>query len=154
MTEPTAFKLTYSTMFDPPPELHRHFEAALAAVKDVLGAERPMWIGGAEVLADAKFEVRSPINRDWHIGTFQQAEVAQVDAAVAAARHAFPGWAATPWRERVKLLRRAGQLIEERVYEIGAAVALEVGKNRMEALGGILGEISLRLAPKLYSLAP
>ena len=26
-------------------------------------------------------------------------------------------------------------LIEERVYEIAAALALEVGKNRMEALG-------------------
>jgi len=35
------------------------------------------------------------------------------------------------------VLRRAGQLIEERVYQIGAAVALEVGKNRMEALGEV-----------------
>ena len=25
-----AFKLTYSTMFDPPPALHERFEAALA----------------------------------------------------------------------------------------------------------------------------
>jgi len=137
MSEHAAFKLTYSTMFDPPPELHRHFEAALAAVKGELGAERPMWIGGAEVLAEGKFEVRSPINRDWRIGTFQRADRAQIDAAVAAARNAFPAWAATPWRERVKLLKRAAQLIEERVYEIGAAVALEVGKNRMESLGEV-----------------
>jgi 1-pyrroline-5-carboxylate dehydrogenase len=137
MTDATAFKLTYSTMFDPPPELHRHFETALAAVKAELGAERPMWIAGREALAEEKFEVRSPINGDWRIGTFQCASRAQVDAAVEAARSAFPGWAATPWRERVKLLRRAGQLIEERVYELGAAVALEVGKNRMEALGEV-----------------
>ncbi len=137
MTEATAFKLTYSTMFDPPPELHRRFEVALAEVKAKLGAEQPMWIGGGEILAEEKFEVRSPINRDWLVGTFQRADRAQVEAAVSAARSAFPGWAATPWRERVKLVRRAGQLIEERVYEIGAAIALEVGKNRMEALGEV-----------------
>jgi len=137
MTEATAFKLTYSTMFDPPPELHRHFEMALAEVKGKLGAERPMWIAGSEVLSEEKFEIRSPINRDWLVGTFQRASRKQADAAVAAAQSAFPDWAATPWRERVKMLRRAAQLIEERVYEIGAAVALEVGKNRMEALGEV-----------------
>jgi 1-pyrroline-5-carboxylate dehydrogenase len=35
----------------------------------------------------------------------------------------------------VALLRRAAALIEERVYELGAVLSLEVGKNRMEALG-------------------
>ena len=35
----------------------------------------------------------------------------------------------------LRLARRAAALIEERVYEIAAALALEVGKNRMEALG-------------------
>ena len=34
-----------------------------------------------------------------------------------------------------ELLRRVGRLIEERVYDIAAALTLEVGKNRMEALG-------------------
>ena len=33
------------------------------------------------------------------------------------------------------LLRRVGDLMEERVYDIAAALTLEVGKNRMEALG-------------------
>ena len=34
-------------------------------------------------------------------------------------------------------VRKAAALIEARVYEIGAAVALEVGKNRMESLGEV-----------------
>lgn len=137
MSEASAFKLTYATMFDPPPELHRRFEMALVEVKSKLGAEQPMWIAGKEVLAEEKFEVRSPINRDWRIGMFQSASRDQVDEAVSAARNVFPRWAGTPWRERVKLMRRAGQLIEERAYELGAAIALEVGKNRMEALGEV-----------------
>ena len=37
----------------------------------------------------------------------------------------------------MRLLRRVAQLIEERVYHIGAALTLEVGKNRMEALGEV-----------------
>jgi len=33
------------------------------------------------------------------------------------------------------MVRRVGDIMEQRVYEIAAALALEVGKNRMEALG-------------------
>jgi 1-pyrroline-5-carboxylate dehydrogenase len=132
-----TFRLTYSTMFDPPPALHERFEAALAKVKATLGRDHPMWIGGAARTAAHDFEVRSPIDRDWLVGRFPSGTADDAADALAGARAAFPGWAATPWRERVALLRRAAALIEERVYDIGAAVALEVGKNRMEALGEV-----------------
>ncbi len=56
---------------------------------------------------------------------------------MAAAQEAFPAWRAMPWAERNQLLLRVGELIEERVYEIGAAIAMEVGKNRLEALGEV-----------------
>ena len=131
------FKLTYSTMFDPPPELHQRFEQSLAKVKSVLGREHAMLIGGREHSSTGKFEVRSPIDRDWLLGVFQQGGADEVDTAVGAARAAYPSWAATAWQERVRLLRRAARLIEERVYDIGAVVALEVGKNRMESLGEV-----------------
>ena len=137
MSSANNFKLTYSTMFDPPAELHRRFDASLAKIKSGLGREHAMLIAGKERSSKDKFEVRSPINRDWLLGVFQQGGAAEVDAAVAAARAAYPAWAATPWQERVRLLRRAAQLIEERVYDLGAALALEVGKNRMESLGEV-----------------
>jgi len=54
---------------------------------------------------------------------------------MAAASEAFPAWRATPTAERARLVRRVGEIMEQRVYEIAAALALEVGKNRMEALG-------------------
>jgi acyl-CoA reductase-like NAD-dependent aldehyde dehydrogenase len=137
MSTTSNFKLTYSTMFDPPAELHQRFDRALANIKADLGREHAMHIGGEERSSKDKFEVRSPINRDWLLGVFQQGSADDVDAAVAAARAAWPAWAATPWQERVRLLRRTAHLIEERVYDIGAAVALEVGKNRMESLGEV-----------------
>ncbi len=136
MTE-TAFRLTYSTMFDPPPQLHERFEAALAQVRARLGRDYPQWIAGRPRAGEHRFEVRSPIDRSWLLGRFVRGTPQDAANAVAAAAGAFRGWADTPWRERVRLLRRVAALIEQRVYEIGAAVALEVGKNRMESLGEV-----------------
>lgn len=138
MADSAQFKLTYSTMFNPPPELHAQFDAALQAFRrDAMGRDWPMWIGGQPVAGSNFVECRSPINQDWLIGRFADAGADEVDRAVRAAHAAWPAWAATPWRERVALLRRAARLIEERVYAISAAVALEVGKNRMESIGEV-----------------
>ena len=52
-----------------------------------------------------------------------------------AAHAAYPAWRALPVAERAALLRKAGDLMQQRVYDIAAALTLEVGKNRMEALG-------------------
>jgi acyl-CoA reductase-like NAD-dependent aldehyde dehydrogenase len=132
-----GYKLTYSTMFDPPAALHERFEAALAHARGRLGGEYPMWIAGEARAAASAFEVRSPIDQDWLLGTFARGDAKAVADAVLASRRAFRAWAATPWPERVERVRRAAVLIEERVYDIAAVVALEVGKNRMESLGEV-----------------
>ena len=131
------FKLTYATMFNPPDELHTGFEKAVEHLKKNLGAEYGMLINGKDVFADEKFEDHSPINTDWVLAVIQKGDASHADQAVAAARAAFPKWSRTPWRERVKLVRRAASLIEERIFNLGAAMTLEVGKNRMEALGDV-----------------
>ncbi len=128
-----SFKLTYSTMFDPPEELHRRFEEALAQVRSGLGARHRMHIGGQDVDGPATIEKRSPIDGAL-LGHFAAADAAQVGAAVAAADAAFAAWRRTPAPERIRLARRAAALIEERVYHISAALCLEVGKNRLEAI--------------------
>ena len=132
-----GFRLTYATMFDPPAHLHDQFEKALAGVKGSLGREYPMWIGGKERGGAERFEDRSPINTTWILGTFAKGTAQDAADALAAARAAFPVWSRTRWQDRVRLLRKAVALIEKRVYEIAAALALEVGKNRMEALGDV-----------------
>jgi len=135
MTE--TFKLTYATMFNPPEELHTRFEEALGKVKAGLGKEYGMLIGGADRFADEKFEDRSPVNTDMVLGVFQKGTAKDANDALAAARKAFPVWSSTPWQERVALLRKAADLIDKRTFEIGAAMAYEVGKNRMESLGDV-----------------
>jgi len=132
-----SFKLTYSTMFDPPAQMHQRFEAALEQVRGSLGARHGMYIDGVDVFGDAWISSCSPASAELVLGHFAEASEDDVGRAVAAARKAFPGWSALPVGERLALLRRAAALIEERVYHIGAAVSLEVGKNRMEALGEV-----------------
>jgi len=132
-----SFKLTYATMFNPPPEMHERFDTALAQVKAKLGIEYGMIINNQDVYADEKFEDRSPANTDVVLAVMQKGSERHAQAALAAARAAFPGWSRTPWQERVALLRRAADLIDERIFVLGAAMALEVGKNRMEALGDV-----------------
>jgi 1-pyrroline-5-carboxylate dehydrogenase len=131
------FKLTYATMFNPPEELHTRFERALAKVKREMGQEHRMIIGGKEVRARDKFQDRSPVNQDWVLGIFQKGGVEHARQALAAARKAFPVWSGMHWKERIRLMRKAAELIDKRIYALGAVTSLEVGKNRLESLGDV-----------------
>lgn len=131
------FKLSYATMFDPPEELHQKYESALQKVKAGFGAEHAMLINGRQVFSREKFEDRSPINTDWVLAVMQKGNIVHAQSAVDAARIAFPVWSHTPWQERLKILRKAAALIEERIYTLSAAMSLEMGKNRMESLAEV-----------------
>ena len=137
MTNDNSFKLTYATMFNPPEELHQRFDEALVKLKANLGKEHAMMINGKDVLSKDKFENRFPASTDLLLGIFQKGSADDAAAALAAARKAFPGWSHTPWQERVALIRKAAAIMDERIYEMGAVMAMEVGKNRMEALGDV-----------------
>jgi 1-pyrroline-5-carboxylate dehydrogenase len=137
MTDPGGFRLTYSTMFDPPASLHERFEAALGQARTMIGAEHAMDIAGQPVTAGQCFEAHSPIDHELLLGRFQSGTAEHAGRAVRAASAAFPGWSHTPWRERVAILRRAAALIEERVWTLAACLSIEVGKNRMESLGEV-----------------
>ncbi len=137
MSADGAFKLTYSTMFQPPEELHTRFDQALTDVRARLGAEHAMMINGQDRLAAEKFEDRSPANTDLVLGIFQKGSAQDATDALAAARRAFPLWSHMPWQERVALLRKAADIMDRRIFEMGVIVSMEVGKNRMEALGDV-----------------
>ncbi len=130
-----SFRLTYATMFDPPDVLHERFDAALASMRARLGARHALFLDGADVPSSQYVARPSPIDRDLVLGEFAVASHSDAERAMRVARTAFPAWRATPVAERVRLMRRVADLMEERVYEIAAALVLEVGKNRMEALG-------------------
>ncbi len=51
-----AFQLTYSTMFDPPEELHARFETALTETRAGLGESHALHVDGADVRAAQSYE--------------------------------------------------------------------------------------------------
>lgn len=130
-------KVTYSTLGSPDPLLHKYFEADVAELKNKLGKGYKMLINGEWVGGDGSFENRSPINTDWLLGVFARASAEHVDQAAAAAKAAFPAWRDRPWAERCALLNGVADLISERLFEISAAVSMEIGKNRLEAIGDV-----------------
>ncbi len=132
-----AFKLTYATMYNLPEEFHKSFDGTVAKLKKNLGKEYPMFINGQDVFANEKYDDHSPINTDWVLAKMQKGNATHAQQAIAAARAAFPGWSHTPWQQRVKIVRKAASIIEKRILELGAAMSLEVGKSRMEALGDV-----------------
>ena len=131
----SSFKLTYATMFNPPEELHTRFEETLKRMRGELGKQHGMFIGGKEHFSAEKFNNTSPADTDVILGIFQKGTSQDAHDALTAARKAFPGWSHTGWQDRVALVRKAAELMDQRIYEFGVVMALEVGKNRMEALG-------------------
>jgi 1-pyrroline-5-carboxylate dehydrogenase len=130
-------KITYATLRADNEELHQQFEAAVKRTEAGLGARHLNYIDGEWRDGSGDNELRSPIDRDIVVGTFAVGTQRDVDEAVRVARRAQPGWAATPWRERLEILRRAAELISDRLMDYSALMAFEVGKNRIEALGEV-----------------
>jgi 1-pyrroline-5-carboxylate dehydrogenase len=137
MTADSSFRLTYSTMFNPPEELHTRYAEALAAVKTQLGKEHGLLINGKDHFSTEKFENHSPTDTRQVLGIFQKGSAADAQLALEAAHNAFPAWSHTPWQERVRLVRKAAEIMDSRTFEMSVIVSLEVGKNRMEALGDV-----------------
>ena len=86
------------------------------------------------------------------VGTAPNATVADAEAAAAAARQAWPGWAATPPEERLALMARAGKAIAARAEDLLPLVIAETGATA--AVGSTLQvPIAVRRFER-YSLDP
>lgn len=65
--------------------------------------------------------------------TAPAADAAQLEAAVSAARRAFPAWAATSWNTRRDCLVRFAQAIEDEAERLAHLLVMEQGKPLAEA---------------------
>ncbi len=71
---------------------------------------------------------------------------AQVDAAIAAARRAFPAWARTLFDERQALVERFREVLERHREALATAIAQETGKPLWEArteVGAMIGKVAI-----------
>jgi malonate-semialdehyde dehydrogenase (acetylating)/methylmalonate-semialdehyde dehydrogenase len=65
------------------------------------------------------------------------ASEAEVDAAVSAARAAFPAWAATPALKRARVLFKFKEIVEQRRAQLAQIIAAEHGKLVSDAAGEV-----------------
>jgi malonate-semialdehyde dehydrogenase (acetylating) / methylmalonate-semialdehyde dehydrogenase len=90
----------------------------------------------AASLGGSQREVLSPYTGTL-VGRVELSSAADVDAAVAGARAAFPAWRAMPIKERSRPLFRFRELLLAHIDELANSAALEAGKTRAEARAGL-----------------
>jgi 5-carboxymethyl-2-hydroxymuconic-semialdehyde dehydrogenase len=85
-------------------------------------------INGKSVASASYFETINPATQEVLAEVASGGE-AEVNAAVAAAKAAFPGWAATPAPQRARLMRKLGELIAAHVPEIAQMETNDCGQT-------------------------
>ncbi len=108
-------------------------EQALAQVRARLGREHDLIIGGERIRCDRKLKSFNPSKPSEVVGVFQKATEPLVHKAVTAAEAAYQTWSQRTAEERVSLLLRLSQIMQERRLELAAWMVFEVGKSWVEA---------------------
>jgi acyl-CoA reductase-like NAD-dependent aldehyde dehydrogenase len=92
-------------------------------------------IAGQWVAGNAYTRNINPSNLADVIGEYAQADGAQLEAAVRAAREAFPAWSVSNIQMRADALDRIGNEVLARKEELGELLSREEGKTRAEGIG-------------------
>ncbi|PRO67189.1 L-glutamate gamma-semialdehyde dehydrogenase [Alkalicoccus urumqiensis] len=114
-------------------ENQKDFLAALEVVKADIGKDYPLIIDGKEVMSGEWLPSINPAKTSETIGRVAKAGTAEIDAAFAAAKKAFPAWSKTSPTARAELLFRAAAIMRRRKHELSATVVKEAGKPWVEA---------------------
>jgi 1-pyrroline-5-carboxylate dehydrogenase len=137
-------RVTYSNTGEDFSGVHAYLDTIISdAAARLLGNIRPGLIAGQDRTDGLMVTARSPIDYSIHLGELPQADEGTVNDAVDAARSAYPSWRAMGWPRRVEALRAAGDILEERKWDLSLACLIEVGKSRLEAVGEVEEAIDL-----------
>lgn len=105
---------------------------------DVVPGFIAMTIGGIAADAHGRIEVRNPANGKL-LATAPDAGAPELDAAVEAARLAFPNWSGKSWAERQAFVSRIGDTILANAEELIRLLTSEQGKPMEQARSEVVG---------------
>ncbi|MFY9511155.1 MAG: aldehyde dehydrogenase family protein [Rubrivivax sp.] len=91
------------------------------------------WVDGVTASANI-----NPSDTRDVVGDYAQGDAAQAQAAIGAARAAFPAWSVSTPQQRFDILDKAGSEILARRDELGDLLAREEGKTLPEAVGEVV----------------
>jgi acyl-CoA reductase-like NAD-dependent aldehyde dehydrogenase len=106
-----------------------------APKRDELAESVPMIIGGKRVSARSNFSVINPATGA-AFANVAAGDVSHLEAAVAAARDAFPTWSGVADTERQRLLHAIGDMLQRNMPELMELVTRESGKP-LKGLNGV-----------------
>ena len=130
-------RITYATM-KITAEDDRAYDSAVEKVRGQLGTRFAMYVNGEKWVGTGEEAPHaSPVNTRLVVSYFPKGKREDAKAAIDAARGAYQKWSATAYKDRVRVLRKAADLIVERRFELSAWMAFEVGKNRAESLAEV-----------------
>lgn len=132
-----AFKITYSMTPEDMAEIDRHFDAAVADVRGRFGQCYPAFMGFQPIEGEGVIENRSPADTRVLLSVHEKTPLNKIDAIMRTATECQMAWWKRPHGERAELLRRVAAQFQQRQFEFAAIMAMEVGKNRLEALGEV-----------------
>jgi acyl-CoA reductase-like NAD-dependent aldehyde dehydrogenase len=89
------------------------------------------------------YENRNPANTDELVGLFVSSNSEDVDAAVDAAKKAYPKWSLTPAPKRAEILFRAAELLVQHKEEFSKDMTREMGKVLAETRGDVQEAIDM-----------
>ncbi len=105
------------------------FVDAIAKVRAVNGRTLPLYINGKDVTTAETLPTTNPADTSECLAMVCQAGREEIDAALAAAQAAFPGWRDTSPADRALFMHRAADIARRRIFELSAVQVLEVGKQ-------------------------
>ena len=113
-----------------------------------------MLVGGELVDGASSFDVINPATGE-SFAQCPKADAALIDRAVAAAKQAFPAWAARPIEERAALIGQISDALEARAGEFASLLTSEQGKPLDQAMYEVMGSVftlrafaEMRIDPK------
>ncbi|WP_327692133.1 MULTISPECIES: aldehyde dehydrogenase [unclassified Streptomyces] len=99
------------------------------------------WIGGERVAATQTFEDVSPIDGST-IGDISRGTAMEAAAAVAAAKAAFPAWAATSRAERARILHAIADGVEKRIEALAIVETIDNGALLRSHRRGVMPRVA------------
>ena len=114
-------------------DLRKKQASAIAVLRETLGREYPIVIGGERIIAPQKFSSFNPSRSAEVVGVFQKGDADIAGKAMNAALSAFDEWKNVLPAKRAACLFRAARLMRKQRWELNAVMILEVGKPWPEA---------------------
>ncbi|MFF3419973.1 aldehyde dehydrogenase [Streptomyces sp. NPDC002698] len=99
------------------------------------------WIGGERVASAETFTDVSPIDGSV-IGEISRGTAAEADLAVAAAKAAFPAWAATSRAERARILHAVADGVEKRIEDLAIVETTDNGALLRSHRRGVMPRVA------------